>query len=101
MISSSSRTGPSPSLRYMLEVGLRGHAPDRGARARREASLIGVTLGTLLTIKFMPSRALIRLYIEVWRGLPILVTIFLVYFAPARSRPDARVRRAHLRRRSR
>ena len=31
---------------------------------------IGVVLGTLLTIHFLPSRALIRLYIEVWRGLP-------------------------------
>ena len=37
-------------------------------------------LGTLLTIRFLPSRALIRLYIEVWRGLPIIVTIFVVFF---------------------
>jgi polar amino acid transport system permease protein len=43
--------------------------------------VIGVVLGTLLTIKFLPLRALIRLYIEVWRGLPIIVTIFLLYFA--------------------
>jgi polar amino acid transport system permease protein len=34
----------------------------------------------LLTINFLPARALIRLYIEVWRGLPIIVTIFLIYF---------------------
>ena len=51
--------------------------------------MIGVTLGTLLTIKFMPSRALIRLYIEVWRGLPILVTLFLVFFLLPGSRPEA------------
>ena len=38
-------------------------------------------LGTLLTIRFLPLRAVIRLYVEVWRGLPIIVTIFLIYFA--------------------
>jgi polar amino acid transport system permease protein len=45
------------------------------------AVVIGLVLGTLLTIRFRPSRALIRSYIEVWRGLPIIVTIFLIYFA--------------------
>src|SRR6266404_4690423 len=35
---------------------------------------------TLLTLHSRPIRALIRLYIEVFRGLPILVTVFLVYF---------------------
>ena len=44
------------------------------------STLIGITLGTLLTIRFLPLRALIRLYIEVWRGLPILVTIFIIFF---------------------
>ena len=43
--------------------------------------VIGVLLGTFLTIKFLPLQAAIRLYIEVWRGLPIIVTIFLLYFA--------------------
>jgi polar amino acid transport system permease protein len=33
-----------------------------------------------MTIRFSPSRALIRLYVEVWRGLPIIVTIFVVFF---------------------
>ena len=33
-----------------------------------------------LTIDFRPTRALIRLYIEVFRGLPILVTVFIVFF---------------------
>ena len=44
------------------------------------STLIGVVLGTLLTIHFRPCRWLIRLYIEVFRGLPILVTLFIVYF---------------------
>jgi polar amino acid transport system permease protein len=45
------------------------------------AAVIGLVLGTLFTINFRPSRILIRAYIELWRGLPILVTIFLIYFA--------------------
>ena len=42
--------------------------------------MIGIVLGTLLTIHFRPSRWLIRLYIEVFRGLPIIVTLFLVFY---------------------
>jgi polar amino acid transport system permease protein len=45
------------------------------------SAAIGIVLGTLLTIRFLPLRAAIRGYIEVWRGLPIVVTIFLIYFA--------------------
>jgi len=45
------------------------------------SALVGVVLGTLLTIRFWPLRSMIRLYIEVWRGLPIIVTIFLIFFA--------------------
>ena len=44
------------------------------------STLVGIVLGTLLTVRFAPLRGLIRLYIEVWRGLPILVTIFLIYY---------------------
>jgi ABC-type amino acid transport system permease subunit len=33
-----------------------------------------------MTIDFWPSRALIRMYIEIWRGLPIVVTIFVIFF---------------------
>jgi polar amino acid transport system permease protein len=44
------------------------------------STVIGIVLGTLLTIHFLPLRGLIRLYIEVWRGLPIIVTIFIVFF---------------------
>lgn len=68
-----------PVLRYMLEVGLKGTL-QIAAISLAGSLLIGITLGTLLTIKFLPSRALIRLYIEAWRGLPILVTLFLVFF---------------------
>jgi polar amino acid transport system permease protein len=68
-----------PTARYMFEVGLPGTL--RIAAFSLVASLVvGVVLGTLLTIRFLPSRALIRLYVEVWRGLPIIVTIFIVFF---------------------
>ncbi len=43
--------------------------------------VVGVVLGTLMTIRVVPLQAVIRLYIEVWRGLPIIVTIFLLFFA--------------------
>ena len=69
-----------PVARYVLEQGLKGTLRIAGV-ALVASTVIGITLGTLLTIRFAPSRALIRLYIEVWRGLPIIVTIFLVFFA--------------------
>ena len=69
-----------PVARYMLEEGLVGTLKI-ATIALAGSTLIGITLGTLLTIKFLPLRALIRLYIEVWRGLPILVTIFIIFFA--------------------
>jgi polar amino acid transport system permease protein len=69
-----------PVARYMLEEGL-ANTLKVSAIALAGSALIGITLGTLLTIKFLPSRAFIRLYIEVWRGLPILVTIFMIFFA--------------------
>jgi polar amino acid transport system permease protein len=68
-----------PVARYLIEHGLAGTLRI-AAVALVASSLIGITLGTLLTIRFMPTRALIRLYIEVWRGLPIIVTLFIVYF---------------------
>ena len=67
-------------LRYMLEQGL-VNTLKIAAVALVGSVVVGVTLGTLLTIKFLPLRAVIRAYIEVWRGLPILVTIFIIYFA--------------------
>jgi His/Glu/Gln/Arg/opine family amino acid ABC transporter permease subunit len=45
------------------------------------AVVIGIVLGTLLTVEFKPSRALIRGYIEIWRGLPIVVTMFIFAYA--------------------
>jgi polar amino acid transport system permease protein len=68
-----------PVARYMLEEGLTGTL-RMAAVALVTSTVIGVTLGTLLTIRFLLIRSLIRLYIEVWRGLPIIVTLFLVYF---------------------
>ena len=68
-----------PVARYMFEVGLPATLKV-SAIALTTSSLIGVTLGTLMTIHFFPSRALIRAYIEVWRGLPLIVTIFLMLF---------------------
>ena len=68
-----------PVVRYMATEGLKGTATI--ASESVVASLvIGVVFGTLLTIDFWPLRALIRLYIEIWRGLPLIVTIFLMFF---------------------
>jgi polar amino acid transport system permease protein len=69
-----------PVAEYMLREGL-ANTLKLSAIALAGSTVIGITLGTLLTIRFLPTRALIRLYIEVWRGLPILVTIFIVFFA--------------------
>lgn len=69
-----------PVARYMLQEGLPGTLRIAGF-ALVGSALIGVVLGTLLTVDFLPLRMLIRLYVEVWRGLPILVTIFIIYFA--------------------
>src|ERR687898_2529153 len=68
-----------PVLRYILEEGLPGTLRV-AAIALTGSVLIGVVLGTLITIRFLPLRAVIRSYIEVFRGLPILVTVFIVYF---------------------
>ena len=67
-------------LRYMLEEGL-VNTLKIAAIALVGSVVVGITLGTLLTIRFLPLRAVIRLYVEIWRGLPILVTIFIIYFA--------------------
>jgi polar amino acid transport system permease protein len=68
-----------PVAEYVLEVGLVNTLKIAGM-ALVGSTVIGILLGTLLTIRFLPTRALIRLYIEVWRGLPILVTIFMIFF---------------------
>jgi His/Glu/Gln/Arg/opine family amino acid ABC transporter permease subunit len=70
-----------PIAEYMLREGL----PETlrlAAIAVTASAVIGVLLGTLMTIKFRPLQWLIRLYIEVWRGLPILVTVLFIYWLP-------------------
>ena len=67
-----------PVARYILTEGL----PNTlwvSAVAVIGSVVVGITLGTLLTIDFAPSRAAIRAYVEIFRGLPILVTVFIVY----------------------
>ncbi|MEW2544733.1 amino acid ABC transporter permease [Streptomyces sp. NPDC047002] len=45
------------------------------------ASLVaGVPLGAVLTLPNRPARALARAYVEIWRGLPILIILFFVFF---------------------
>jgi His/Glu/Gln/Arg/opine family amino acid ABC transporter permease subunit len=68
-----------PVARYILFEGLPGTLRV-SAIAVSGAVVVGILLGTLITIRFLPLQALIRLYVEVFRGLPILVTVFIVYF---------------------
>ncbi len=76
-----------PVARYILLEGVPGTLRV-SAIAVTGAVLIGVLLGTLITIRFLPLQALIRLYIEVFRGLPILVTVFIVFFGLPSVRPE-------------
>ena len=69
-----------PVGHYMIHEGLK-ETLRIAAFAVVGSAGIGIILGTVLTIRFLPSRALIRLYVEVFRGLPIIVTIFMVYYA--------------------
>ncbi len=69
-----------PVANYMIHDGLK-ETLRIAVLAVVGSAVVGVVLGTLMTINFLPLRALIRLYIEVWRGLPIIVTIFIVYYA--------------------
>jgi polar amino acid transport system permease protein len=69
-----------PVAHYMIHQGLK-ETLRIAAFAVVGSTVIGVVLGTLMTIRFWPSRALIRLYVEVFRGLPIVVTIFMVFYA--------------------
>lgn len=68
-----------PVVRYMATEGLKGTATI-AAESVAASAVVGVLLGTLMTIDFMPLRAAIRLYIEIWRGLPLIVTIFVIFF---------------------
>jgi polar amino acid transport system permease protein len=72
-----------PVLRYMIHTGLK-ETLRMAVLSVLGATLVGITLGVLITIRLKPLQWLIRGYIEVWRGLPIIVTIFLIYFAVPR-----------------
>jgi polar amino acid transport system permease protein len=69
-----------PVARQMLHQGLKITA-QMAAVSVLGSVVVGVVLGTLLTIRAWIVRAPIRFYIEVWRGLPIIVTIFIIYFS--------------------
>jgi polar amino acid transport system permease protein len=69
-----------PVAEYMFKEGAK-HTLEIAAVSVAASAVIGVVLGTLLTVRWLPLRALIRGYIEIWRGLPIIVTIFLMFFA--------------------
>ena len=72
-----------PTVDYIWHVGVPGTLRI-AAGSVIASTVVGIAFGTLLTLRFLPSRALIRLYIEIWRGLPLIVTILMVYFlAPA------------------
>lgn len=42
--------------------------------------VVGTVLGTLLTLPSVLVRGVIRVYVEVWRGLPIIITLFFIFF---------------------
>jgi His/Glu/Gln/Arg/opine family amino acid ABC transporter permease subunit len=70
-----------PIAEYMLREGL-PLTLKIAALAVTASAVAGLLLGTLMTIRFRPLRAVIRLYVEVWRGLPILVTILFIFWLP-------------------
>jgi His/Glu/Gln/Arg/opine family amino acid ABC transporter permease subunit len=68
-----------PVADYILHTGLKNTLIIAGVSVVLSV-VLGVLLGTLLTIKSLPVQAAIRAYIELWRGLPIIVTIFILFF---------------------
>jgi polar amino acid transport system permease protein len=42
--------------------------------------MVGVVLGTVLTLPSRWVRLLVRAYVEIWRGLPIIITLFFIFF---------------------
>ena len=67
-----------PVARYVLEVGLPATLRV-SAIAVTGSAVLGILFGTLITIRFRPLQLALRGYIEVFRGLPILVTVFIVF----------------------
>jgi His/Glu/Gln/Arg/opine family amino acid ABC transporter permease subunit len=76
-----------PVVRYILEVGLPATLRV-SAIAVVGATLVGIVLGTLLTLDAAVARILTRGYVEIFRGLPILVTVFMVYFGLPSINPE-------------
>ena len=68
-----------PVFRYLLTAGLKGTLII-AAESVVASAVVGMTLGTLMTLNVWPLRAAIRFYIELWRGLPLIVTIFVLFF---------------------
>jgi polar amino acid transport system permease protein len=79
-----------PIAEYILREGL-PITLKIAAIAVTASLVVGVLLGTLMTIHFWPLQRLIRLYIEVWRGLPILVTILFIYWIATADVGGARI----------
>jgi His/Glu/Gln/Arg/opine family amino acid ABC transporter permease subunit len=44
------------------------------------STAVGVLVGTLLTVPQRAVRAVLRAYVEIWRGLPIIVILFFIFF---------------------
>jgi polar amino acid transport system permease protein len=42
--------------------------------------LVGILLGTLQTLRAPLVTAPVRAYVEVWRGLPVILTLFFIFF---------------------
>jgi polar amino acid transport system permease protein len=76
-----------PVVRYILEVGLPATLRV-SAIAVVGATVVGIVLGTVLTLDAALARILTRGYVEVFRGLPILVTVFMVYFGLPSINPE-------------
>jgi polar amino acid transport system permease protein len=42
--------------------------------------VVGILLGSLLTLPSRLVRAIVRAYVEIWRGLPIIIILFFIFF---------------------
>ena len=76
-----------PVIRYILQVGLPATLRV-SAISVVGATVVGIVLGTLLTLDAAVARILTRGYVEIFRGLPILVTVFMVYFGLPSINPE-------------
>jgi len=76
-----------PVIRYILQVGLPATLRV-SAISVVGATVVGIVLGTVLTLDAALARIPTRGYVEVFRGLPILVTVFMVYFGLPSINPE-------------